>query len=154
MFRNSHSNFFPTPTFLAPTSFGLDISDESIKFVELISSSRGIRVSRYGERQIPHGVIESGKIKDIKKLEEIFSSLRQEEGLKSVRVSLPEEQIYLFSLRLEKEGLKSIKEGIELSLEEYVPLPAEEAIFDYEMIYQDEKSIEVQVDVIPKSVIE
>ena len=154
MLRNSHSKFFPPPTFLAPASFGLDISDESIKFVKLVSANNGIRVDKYGERQIPPGVIESGKIKDIKQLEKIFFSLRKEEGLKSVRVSLPEEQIYLFSIRLEKEGLKDIMEGIELSLEEYVPIPAEEAIFDYELISQDEKSIEVQVNVIPKSVIE
>ena len=84
------------------SSFGLDISDESVKFIELIHSKGGIKTGRYGERIIPPGVIESGKIKDSKKMEEILSTLRKEEGVRSVRVSLPEEQVYLFELRLER----------------------------------------------------
>lgn len=154
MFRNSFNRFFPTPKFLAPPSFGLDISDESIKFVELIKTKNGIEMNRYGERKIPTGIIESGKIKDSKRMEEILASLRKEEGPKSVRVSLPEEQVYLFNLRLEKLGLENVREGIELSLEEYIPIPAQDAIFDYELLSEDEQSLKLQVAAIPKNVIE
>ncbi|MFZ2072181.1 MAG: pilus assembly protein PilM [Minisyncoccia bacterium] len=154
MFRNSYYRFFPTPSFLAEPSFGLDISDESLKFVELVATKNGLKVGRYGDRKIPPGIIESGKIKEPKRLEEILSSLRKEEGLKSVRVSLPEEQIYLFKLRLEKLGLKSIWEGIELSLEEHVPIMTQNAIFDYEIIKEDELSFDLQVAVIPRNIIE
>ena len=87
-------------------------------------------------------------------MEEILSALRKEEGVKSVRVSLPEEQVYLFQLRLEKTGLKHIREGIELALEERVPIPASEAIFDYDLVDEDAQSLEVQVATIPKNVIE
>jgi type IV pilus assembly protein PilM len=80
--------------------------------------------------------------------------LRKEEGVKSVRVSLPEEQMYLFQLRLGKNGLKHVKEGIELVLEEHVPIPAQEAIFDYELIKEDAQNLEVQVATIPKNIIE
>ena len=59
--------FFPVPKMLSAPSFGLDISDESLKFAELVSTRRGLRTGRYGEREIPPGVIESGKIKDEKK---------------------------------------------------------------------------------------
>jgi type IV pilus assembly protein PilM len=71
-----------------------------------------------------------------------------------VRVSLPEDQTYLFKLRLEKAGLKSIRESIELSLEEYIPVSAAEATFDYMLINEDEKSIQLQVAAIPTNVIE
>ena len=154
MLRDSLKRFFPTPKFLEVPSFGLDISDESIKFIELIKTKNGIHVNRYGERKIPIGIIESGKIKDPKKMEEILISLRKEEGLKSVRVSLPEEQVYLFNLKLEKLGLENIREGIELSLEEYIPIPAQDAIFDYELLNEDEQNLKLQVAAIPKSVIE
>ena len=158
MFKNSFSKlffrFFPPPNFLVASSFGLDISDESVKFVELIMTKDGIRLGRYGERAIPPGVIESGKIVDATRMEEVLSLLRKEEGVKSVRVSLPEEQVYLFRLRLEKAGLKNVREGIELALEEHVPIPAQDAIFDYDLVSEDEKSIEVQVATIPKNIIE
>ncbi|MCX6751392.1 MAG: pilus assembly protein PilM [Candidatus Nomurabacteria bacterium] len=154
MFRNAYSRFFPTPKFLELPSFGLDISDESIKFIELVRTKDGIRVNRFGEKKIPPGIIESGKIKDPKQMEGILVSLRKEEGLKSVRVSLPEEQVYLFNLKLEKVGLENVREGIELSLEEYIPIPTQDAIFDYELLSEDEQSLKLQVAAIPKNVIE
>ncbi len=154
MLRNSFNRFFPTPAILSMPSFGLDISDESIKFVSLVLTKNGIRLGKYGERKIPPGVIESGNIKNPKELESILSALRVEEGIKSVRVSLPEEQVYLFQMQLEKAGLESVREGIELSLEEHIPIPAQDAIFDYEIISENPKNIDLQVAAIPKNVIE
>ena len=154
MFRNLYNRFFPTPRFLMAPSFGLDISDESLKFIELVPAKTGIKIGRYGERKISTGIIESGKIKDPKKLEQVLLSLKKEIGMRFVRVSLPEEQVYLFHLRLEKEGLMNVREGIELSLEEHVPIPAQDAIFDYEVLSESEQSLELEVAAIPKNVIE
>ena len=154
MFRKLFYLLFPTPKFLTVPSFGLDISDESLKFVELISTSRGIKLGRYGESKIPPGVIESGKIKDLKKMETVLISLRKEEKIKSVRISLPEEQVYLFEFKLEKAGIENIRESIELSLEEYIPIPAQDTIFDYEILNEDEKSFVLQVSAIQKNIIE
>lgn len=154
MFKSLYTRFFPMPKFLMTPSFGLDISDKSLKFVELVPDRDGIKLGRYGERKIPEGIIESGKIKDAKKLEEILLLLRKEEGIRFVRVSLPEEQVYLFQLKLDKAGLSSVREGIELALEEHVPIPAEDAIFDYEFLSEDDEQMELQVAAIPKSVIE
>ncbi len=153
-FNRFFYRFFPIPAFLRVPSFGLDISDESLKFVELISTKNGLRVGRHGERTIPSGFIESGKIKNIKQMEQILLLLKKEVGIKSVRVSLPEEQVYLFKLRLEKLGLEHIRESIELTLEEHIPIKASEAIFDYEFISQDKESLEIQVAAIPKNIIE
>jgi type IV pilus assembly protein PilM len=138
---------------MAP-SFGLDISDESLKYIELVPVKDGVRVGRYGERKIPVGIIESGKIKDPKGLQAVLMALRKEEGVGFVRVSLPEEQVYLFQLVLEKAGMENVREGIELSLEEHIPIPAQEAIFDYDFINQGKDNLEVQVAAIPTSIIE
>ncbi|MDE2399534.1 MAG: pilus assembly protein PilM [Patescibacteria group bacterium] len=158
MFKNSFDKlflrFFPVPKFFVAPSFGLDISDESLKFTELTISKNGIKLGRYGERKIPLGIIESGKIKDPKRMVEVLSALRKEEGLRSVRVSLPEEQVYLFRLSLDKAGLDNVREAIELSLEEHIPISAEDAIFDYEFLSEDEQKIELQIAAIPKNIIE
>jgi len=153
MFRNLFKRFFPTPSFLMASSFGLDISDESLKYAELVVVRDGIRMGRHGERSIPTGVIKSGKIKDQKRLSEILISLKKELRLKSVRVSLPEEQVYLFQLHLEKFGLKNVRESIELSLEEHIPIPAQDAIFDYDKLKEDDKSLDLQVAAISTDVI-
>lgn len=83
------------------SSLGLDISDESIKFIELFKTPNGFQVSRYRERKIPTGVIESGKIRDTKKMQEILSLFKKKENLKSVHVSLPYEL-----LDEQKQGIK------------------------------------------------
>src|SRR3989344_7100773 len=154
MFRNLFHRFFPVPKFLMTPSFGLDISDESLKFIKLIPVRNGVKVAKYGERKIPVGIIESGRIKDSKRLEQVLTSLRKEEGVRMVRVSLPEEQVYLFHLELDKIGLVNVRESIELSLEEHIPISAADAIFDYELVSEGEKSLEVQVAAIPKNIIE
>lgn len=147
------SKYFPPPAFLMAPSYGLDISDQSLKFAQLIPTRDGIQIGRFGERAIPPGVIESGKIKNLPRLQEILLSLRKE-GIRFVRVSLPEEQVYLFPLRLQKEGLKNVREGIELALEEHVPMPAQETIFDYDMVGEDDNSLEVEVAAISQNTIE
>lgn len=153
-FNKFFLRFFPVPRFLSISSFGLDISDESIKFLELVSTKHGIRVGRHGERNIPPGIVEMGKIKDTKRMEEILWLLKKQEGVRSVRVSLLEEQVYLFKLRLEKAGLEHVRESIELALEEHIPIQAQDAIFDYEIISEDGEYLEVQVAAIPQNVIE
>ena len=87
-------------------------------------------------------------------MEEILSTLRKEEKIKSVRVSLPEEQAYLFALKLEKSGLKHIRERIELALEDHIPISAQDAIFDYELVSESTQNLEVQVTAVPKNIIE
>jgi type IV pilus assembly protein PilM len=146
--------FFPAPSFFAVSSIGLELGEESLKFMELVNTKNGLRVGKHGEFIIPLGIIESGKIKNKKLMEEVLIKLKKEVRLKSVRVSLPEEQVYLFKLRLEKSGLVSIRESIEFSLEEHVPLQASEAIFDYEIVHEDAQSLELQVATIPKNVID
>lgn len=158
MFTSSLNRFFfrlfPVPEFLATSSFGLDISDESLKFIKLVNTRDGIKISQCGERDIPPGIIESGKIKDSKRLEEILLSLQKKEGLKSVRVSLPEEQVYLFKLHLEKTGLVNIRESVEFALEEHVPISAQDAIFDYEVLDENAQNFELQVTAVPKNITE
>lgn len=154
MFKNLHNRFFPVPRFLATSSFGFDISDESFKFVRLGIGKNGIKIEQYGECKVPAGAIESGKIKQPKVLEKILTDLREKEEIKSVRVSLPEEQLYLFRLKLDKNGLQDIRQGIEISLEEHIPVPAQEAIFDYEILREDNQSVYVQVAAMQRSIIE
>ncbi|MCX6757335.1 MAG: pilus assembly protein PilM [Candidatus Nomurabacteria bacterium] len=154
MLRAKYNKFFPIPHFLSQPSFGLDISDQSIKFVEFLETHKGLRIGRFGERPIPVGVIESGKIIESKHLKEILLLLKKEYGIKSVRVSLPEEQVYLFKLKIIKESTVDIRQTIEFSLEEHVPIPPTDLVFDYEIFKEDEKNIEVEVTTAPKQIIE
>jgi type IV pilus assembly protein PilM len=156
MLRSTHkkNKIFSTPTYLEMPSFGLDISDDSIKYMELISTKDGIRTRRYGEKKIPNGIVELGRIVDKEKLQAIILELKKEENIKDVRVSILENQIYLFKLKLEKESISSIKESIEFVLEEHIPIPAAETIFDYDIIEETKDQLIIQVGAIQINIIE
>jgi DnaJ-class molecular chaperone len=55
-FKRSFLHFFPIPKFLTEPAFGLDISDESLKFLELVRTRKGLSVSHHGEVKIPAGI--------------------------------------------------------------------------------------------------
>ncbi|MFA7285603.1 MAG: pilus assembly protein PilM [Candidatus Paceibacterota bacterium] len=156
MLRSTHkaNKIFSTPIYLEMPSFGLDISDDSIKYMELVSSKNGIQTRKYGEKKIPNGVVELGKIIDKEKLEEIILDLKKEVKIKDVRVSILENQIYLFKLKLDKESISNVKESIELVLEEHIPIPASEAIFDYDILEETEHKLILQVGAIQVNIIE
>lgn len=146
--------FFPTPAFLRMSSVGLDISDKSIKYTELGEFRGSLRVLRHGEVLVPPGVIVSGKIEDKKKMIEILKALKKKESLKFIRASLPEEQIYSFEIQVPSGKEESVRESIELSLEEHIPIKAQDATFDFEVIKNDGKNILASVSAAPISFVD
>ncbi len=148
------SRYFPTPTYLSMDSCALDISDESIKYGQLSSSFSEFKLSKFGKEIIPAGVLVSGKIEDEKKLIEILKNLKKKEKLDFVRVSLPEEQMYVFTLSLPQMNGQDLREMILLQIEEHIPLKANDVVFDYDTIKEDEKISIVEVVATPVGVIE
>ena len=54
---------FSAPAYLRLPAFGLDISDNSLKYIKLKEAYAGYRLQDFGEAKIPLGIIESGSIK-------------------------------------------------------------------------------------------
>lgn len=125
---------FSPPRSLLLHSVGIDLSDRSIKYVEINNTSKGLRLGKYGRESVPPGIIDGGKIVNIDELRKVIKSLRSKTSTTYVRMALPEEQVYLFSLRIPKVSSAEAQTTIELSLEEHIPIPAESAVFDYECI--------------------
>lgn len=135
-------------------SCAIDISDQSIKFGELVATSSGLHLGKYGKEKIPAGVVSSGKIEDEGKLISILKDLKKRYKLYFVRVSLPEEHMYLFELTLPKIEKEKIKEVILLQIEEHVPLKAEDSVFDYSLIREDGDNLFIEVSAISRNIME
>ena len=151
----SRNRFFPVPNFLMRPSVGFDISDRSIKFVELIERGKVICLGKFGEKRIPPGVIESGKIKNVEEFKKILIFLKEKYNLSFVRVSLPEQQVYIFKLNLPEIKNGKIRDALELQLEKHIPISAAESVFDYDFINsKKEGGYNFQVAALPKSIIE
>lgn len=155
MSRANFFRLFPTPRYLAMPAAGIDISDQSVKFIQLAPRGGKIAIERYGEKPIPVGTIESGAIRNEAALIQVLTELKEEYQLTEVVASMPEEEAYIVRLTLPARKLIEIRESVELQLEEYVPLPAGEAVFDYEVIEPpaqkptEEGSYELAVSALP-----
>ncbi len=147
---------FPPPKFLAMPVVGLDISDESIHFVELSPAKGGCKIKRFGEKKIPEKIIESGEIKKPEEFVKILASLKSEFSSHFVNVSLPEQRAYLLKLRIPRVKKKEIRGSLELQLEDNVPISPAEAVFDYETIRVDkgESTMDVSLSVLPRKIVE
>ena len=153
--------FFPPPKYLTLPFFGLDISDRSLKYFSFSSGKNGLRPDRFKQIQIPEGLIGSG---EIKKREELVFFLKEncrKAGIEYAVASLPEEKAFLHLMSLPFAEGGDIREMIETQLEERVPLPASEIIFDYQMVYNKDKAdgeairhFDVLVSAFPKKIIE
>ena len=146
--KKLYNYYFPTPSYLAMNSFAIDISDQSIKYGELRSTQIGLRLGHFGKEKIPAGVVVSGKIEDQERLTTILRNLKEKEKLNFVRVSLPEEQMYLFTLSLPKVKEKELRDIILLQIEEHIPLKAVDTIFEYDIISSSDTKILVEVSAI------
>ena len=136
------------------TATGLDISDVSLRFVELIETKKGMEIGRFGGSAIPRGVIEGGEVKKPSDLRSIFIEIKKRYNLEFVAVSLPEEKAYLFDLRLPQMEKSNIRGAIELALEERVPLKVSEALFDYQIEKESDTTIYVNVSVVPRMLVD
>lgn len=154
MERSKFYKFFPPPQFLQMPAVGLDISDVSMRFVELVEKRKGFVIGRFGERPIPRGVIESGEVKKPAELRTIFSDIKKAYDLEFVSVCLPEEKAYLFELRLPIMKYNDVRGAVELVLEEHVPISTSEALFDYDIVKEDESAVTVSVSAVPRALVD
>src|SRR3989344_3327738 len=156
MSTKSFFRFFPTPKFLQLPAVGFDISDQAVRFLELESHKDSFRVGRFGEKVIPNEALLGDDLTKNKTFGELLFSIRREQNLGFINASLPEEKAYLFKTEIPRVRRDEIRSSLEFRLEEFVPVPSAEAVFDYDIIKKethDDKHLDVSVSVVPVKVV-
>jgi len=131
--KNSLDKFFPLPKFLEVPAVGVDISDESVKFLEIIREGNNFRVGKYGEKKLPTGSVINGQIKDKRALVSVLASIKKE-GIDFANVALPEEKAFLFKVTVPNTTSDEIRSNLSYQLETKVPVALSSAVFDYDII--------------------
>ncbi len=145
---------FPLPASVTMPAVGLDISDHSIKFLELVHGHGGMRVGRFGTKEIPEGIVVGGMIARKDDLVNILKELKEEHGLTFVRVSLPEEPGYIFTTVVPAVSPDETRSLLKFKLEEHVPISPTDAVVDFDIVATEEttqtKEHVVAVSVFPE----
>lgn len=131
---------------------GLDFSDATMRFVDLEIHRHGLLPKRYAEMSIPEGCMKGGRIIDNEKFIVFLKDVQKKHKLKYVRVSIPESQVYSFTLSLDPSAATDIRGAIEFLIEDNIPLKAIETVFDYHILSVSEQAIFVQVVALPETV--
>ena len=157
MYSKKILTHFPPPAFLEMPAIGLDVTDEAIYFVELSQNKDIFTVGVYGEKALPVGMVEGGRINDVEGLSKILKEIKNTHNLSYVRASLPEEKTFLFRTEIPyTDDSKQIKSSLEFKLEENVSIPPSETIFEFDIIPSEHERadhLDVSVSAVPEKVI-
>lgn len=138
-------------------SFGLDISDFSMKLVELKRSGSKSTLQAWNKINVPEGLIQKGEIKNTSSVLKLISKLlKSSHGRLSTRyvtASLPETKTFIKVIELPF-GSEDILKAVKEELPHHIPLPSEELYFDWEILSSpQEGSRKVLIGAAPKTIV-
>jgi len=147
---------------LEPESFGLDISDSSLKIVRLKKKGRFLKLASWADAEIKEGVIEEGEIKDedalVKEIAKVLQKVKGEKlGTKKVIAALPENKAFFQIIKMPKMAEKDLQKALPFEVENHIPLPIEKAYLDFQIISENNLKndyFNVFVVAIPKIIVD
>ncbi|MBU1179040.1 pilus assembly protein PilM [Patescibacteria group bacterium] len=148
--------FFPVPRYLKMPAVGIDISDRSIKYVEMEKVGGFLRLKKFGDKKVEKRAVEKGEVKQKEILIETLRLIEKETNNKFVIASLPEEKAFLKIVRLPLMSRSQIRKSLELQLEEIVPFSPADIVYDFEIVKNPSKkdSLEIALSAFPREIIE
>lgn len=119
--------------------FGLDLSDMSIKILQLEKNGDSFRVKSFSSQDIPSGILEEGVVADKEKIvsiikESLKKAVPKKISTKKVICSLPESKAFLRVLSIPNMDEESAKEAIKWEIEASIPLSVDQVYYDWQFI--------------------
>ena len=142
------------PSFLRLPIYAFELSDKSYKYLRLKETRGGILLDDFGEGEIDAGVIEHGEIKKKDVLTALLKELFLKKNMRFVAISLPEEKGFLENIQLSGIKESEMRQALELQLEEHVPLPPSEVIFDYILARDEKNHSDVVLNAFPRALVD
>lgn len=121
---------FAPPRYLSPPTAGIDISTSGIKIAGLSERMHGLELSSFDELALPPGTVVGGEIRDPKAVTEGLKHLANKNHITFANVALPEARGYLFEADVPAGALQEQRVAVERRLDEHVPLPSADVVFD------------------------
>lgn len=120
---------FALPRYLAAPFAGIDVSTSGVKAVRLTKDARGLTLADFSQVRLPTGAFD-GEVIDHATVSSALRAAAKEVGITSANVALAESKSYFFETVVSGINKNEWRTVIEQHLEELVPLPPEETVFD------------------------
>jgi type IV pilus assembly protein PilM len=140
-------------------TFGLDISDASVKVFQFKGKSDNLKPIAFGEADLPAGVVEDGKILRAKTVSDTISNLLSNTKPKKIKskniiCALPESNVYIRIVDFPKMSAKKIEEAIKWEAEQYIPFKIEDVNYDWEIVSDKDNKLKILIAAAPKKILE
>ncbi len=127
---------------------GLDLGRSSITAVRLRHQTAGSVLLQAAVDALPEGLIQEGEVRDVDGLAAAIRSFWKTYKIKGKKVALglANQKIVVRSLDFPILDEKELRSAIEFQAQDYIPIPIEEAVFDYHILgrFKADEGVEKQ----------
>ena len=127
---------------------GLDLGRSSITAVRLRHQTSGSVLQQAALDAIPDGLIQEGEVRDVEGLASAIRDFWKRYKIhgRKVALGLANQKIVVRSLDFPLLDGKELRSAIEFQAQDYIPIPIDEAVFDYHVLgrFTDHDGIEKQ----------
>jgi len=140
-------------------SFGLDISELSIKAIQLKKLDNGFYLQAWNNMEIPEGVISEGNIIDEAKfvniLDDLIKKINGKLTTNYTSLCLPETKTFIKLVNVSYKDNNLIK-SLENALTQHIPIPLNELSYDWQVVSdnKNKKVAQILVGAAPVKLIE
>lgn len=140
--------------------FGLIIDESEIKLVSMSQPTLGARVESFNCLALPQGIIEGGRITNIKRLSEVIKELCRKAKPKPCQkpfcvIGLPENQIFVQTITVSNQlSDPEISRVIEQKTSKMFPIPYKDITLDWQTVSRDKKEKKILIIAAPTQLID
>lgn len=119
-----------------PAPVGLDIGTDHIRVAQLKPSGAGYTLTAYGSVPMPFGAVVEGEIVDVESVGTAIKELWRQAGIrtKDVAIGVSNQKVVVRLIDLPFMEKDELAGAIQYQAQDYIPIPVEEAILDYQTI--------------------
>jgi len=124
---------------MAKGRIGLDIGSTAVRAVELVGTP--LTVVRASQVALPPGAVESGEVRDPAVVAEALRTLWSEGGFKGreVWLGVGNQRVVVREIALPYLPDKELRSSLGFQVQEFIPMPVEDAVLDYDPIGEFEQ---------------
>jgi type IV pilus assembly protein PilM len=117
------------------TRIGLDVGSTAVRAAELTEGSPP-SVVRAAQVPLPAGAVENSEVRDVAAVSEALRELWTRGGFKSRKVwmGVGNQRVVVREIALPAMPEKELRQSLGFQVQEFIPMPVEEAVLDYHLI--------------------
>jgi type IV pilus assembly protein PilM len=136
---------------------GIDISESSIKVMQLSKKREGFLPSAYSSIDLPSTMVANHMISDEAKMAEYITraiTAAKHVNTKYAIISVPEAKSFVRILKMPKMGETELDNAIPFELEQDIPIPIDQVYMDWQVVKEDADVNHVLVMATPKDYVD